>query len=350
MMRFSFSFTASTLKSCCTIFALLLSSLFFSATAIYAQGGEDGGVVKVNTTLVQLNVGVVDRQGHPVTNLSRNDFAVYEDNVLQPISDFEPTTTPFSLVLLLDLSGSTLTFRQTLKQAAYRFLDALTPEDRVAVVVFYGDKIKTISDFTTDRSKTGKAIEYADGKGETHFFDALKYSLTLLGQEGKRRKAIVTLTDGIDTEMQKQDRMAAAKAKTNDEALASVKPDASAQLNAVLSAADRQGVAIYPLALPSGDPKHLPFAEEPVQVAIYNAARVRLQALADRTGGQLSEIHRLEEMGRLYNEIAAELRTLYTIAYSPRNDKAAPGPCRTIRIEVSQPELIARSKTGYCAR
>jgi VWFA-related protein len=348
MIRFPFSFTASTLKSFCTVFALILSSLFFPAATTYAQGGQDE-VVKVNTTLVQLNVGVVDRQGHPITSLSRNDFSVYEDNVLQPITDFEPTTTPFSLVLLLDLSGSTLTFRPTLKQAAYRFLDALQPEDRVSVVVFYGNKIKTISEFTTDRRKTAKAIEFADGKGETHFYDALKYSLAQLAQEGKRRKAIVTLTDGIDTELQKEDRMAASKAQTNDEALASVKPDASAQLNAVLRAADQQGVTIYPLALPSGDPKHLPFVE-PVQVAIYNAARVRMQTLADRTGGRLNEIRRLEDMGQLYAGIAADLRTLYTIAYSPKNPNASPGQWRSIRIEVSHPELIARTKPGYYAR
>jgi VWFA-related protein len=238
-----------------------------------------------------------------------------------------------------------------MKQAAYRFLDALMPDDRVAVVVFYGDKIRTISDFTTDRRKTAKAIEFADDRwrGETHFYDALKYSLAQLAQEGQRRKAIVTLTDGIDTELQRQDRMAAAKAETNDAALASVKPEASAQLNAILSVADRQGVTIYPLALPSGDPKRLPFVE-PVQVAIYSAARARMQTLADRTGGQLSEIHRLEDMGRLYNEIAANLRTLYTIAYSPKSKNSTPGQCRTIRVEVSQPELIARSKTGYCAR
>lgn len=347
MIRFPFSFTSRALKSSCINIALILSSLLLTALPSHAQEGQGDEKITVNTTLVQLNVGVVDRQGHAVTNLSRNDFSVYEDNVLQPITDFEPTTTPFSLVLLLDLSGSTLTFRPTLKQAAYRFLDALQPEDRVAVIVFYSDKIKTISDFTTDRHKTAKAIEFADeGKGETHFYEALKYSLAQLAREGKRRKAIVTLTDGIDTELQKQDRTAAAKAQTNDEAIASVKPDASAQLNAVLSTADRQGVTIYPLALPSGDPKRLAFAE-PVQIAIYNAARVRLQALADRTGGRLNEIRRLEDMGLLYAGIAADLRSLYTIAYSPKNTSAPPGSWRKIRIEVSQPELIAHTKTGY---
>jgi VWFA-related protein len=327
-------------------FALILSCIFLSAASTFAQDEPD--VLKVNTSLVQLNVGVVDRQGRPITNLSRADFAVYEDDVLQPITGFEPTTTPFSLVLLLDMSGSTLSFRPTLKQSAYRFLDALSLDDRVAVIAF-NDKVKTLAGFSTDLRKVARAIEAADGKGETHFYEALKFALDLLGKEGQRRKAIVVLTDGLDTQMKKLDRDSAANAHTNEEALASVKPDASGPLNDVLRLADRQGVTVYPLALPSGDPKRLPFLE-PVQTAIYNAARVRMQTLADRTGGRLNEIRRLEDLGRIYAEVAAELRTLYTVIYRPINTNTPAGRLRTIRIELSRPELIARTRNGYYGR
>src|SRR3954447_7896241 len=138
MIRFRcLSFPA--LKSLCTTFVLLLACLLFSAHAARAQ--DPGEVLTVNTSLVQLNVGVVDHQGRAVTNLSRADFKVYEDGVLQPITDFAPTAAPLSLILMLDLSGSTLSFRPTLKQSAYRFLDALGPDDRVAVLTF-NEKIK----------------------------------------------------------------------------------------------------------------------------------------------------------------------------------------------------------------
>jgi VWFA-related protein len=347
MIYFRFPFTSPALKSFCISFALILSCIFLTSISVRAQD-DPSEVLKVNTSLVQLNVGVVDRQGRAITNLSRGDFTVYEDDVRQPITDFEPTTTPFSLVLLLDMSGSTLTFRPTLKQSAYRFLDALGPDDRVAVIAF-NDKVKTLADFTSDRRKMAKAIDYADGKGETHFYKALNAALELLGKEGQRRKAIVVLTDGLDTPMKNLDRDAAANAHNNEEALASVKPDASAPLKAVLSAADRQGVTIYPLALPSGDPKRLPFLE-PVQTAIYNAARTRMQTLADRTGGRLNEIRRLEDLGRIYAEVAAELRTLYTVVYRPVNTDTPTGQWRKIRIEVSRPELIARTRTGYFGR
>lgn len=346
MIYFRSSFAPTALKSLCVSFALILAGLFLTAPAASAQ--EPDEVLKVNTALVQLNVGVVDRQGRPITNLSRNEFAVYEDEVLQPITDFEPTTAPFSLVLLLDMSGSTQSFRPTLKQSAYRFLDALSPNDRVALITF-NEKVKKLVDFTTDLRKIAGSIESADGKGNTHFYKALEAALELLGKEGQRRKAIVVLSDGLDTEMSNLDRASASHAHTNEEALASVKPETSAPLNAVLRAADRQGVTIYPLALPSGDPKRIAFPA-PTQVAIYNAARTRMQALADRTGGRLNEIRRLEDLGRIYAEVAAELRTLYTVVYRPINTNTPAGRLRTIRLEVARPGLIARTRSGYYGR
>src|SRR5712691_5270542 len=114
-------------------FAALLT---FFAVGVQAQQPDE--VIRTDTSLVQLNVGVVDRQGHAITSLSRNDFTVYEDGVLRPIAVFEPTEAPFSLVMLLDMSGSTINFRQQIQQSALRFLDALAPDARVAVVVLNG--------------------------------------------------------------------------------------------------------------------------------------------------------------------------------------------------------------------
>lgn len=338
------------------LFPLLLICGAFLSTQ--AQDPED--IVRTDVSLVQLNVGVVDPQGRVITSLSRNDFTVYEDGVKQPILHFEPTHAPFSLVLLLDMSGSTLSFRPQLKQAAWRFLDALAPEDRVSVIQFDA-KIKTLVGFSTDRKKTAYAIEIAEGKGATHFFEAMKYSLAELEKEGKRRKAIVVLTDGIDTQLRKSDTAAAKNAETVEQASTLINAKLSQELNAVLAAADKQGVTIYPLALPSGDPKRLPSialaqmspesaAPNPVQLGIYGAARARLQTLADRTGGRLNEIHRLDQMARLYAEVAADLRSLYTVAYQPHNGRARDGKWHEIRVEVAQPALIARTKPGYFAR
>ena len=144
-------------------FAVLL---IIVPTGVRAQQGDD--VIKTDTSLVQLNVGVVNQRGDAVTTLSSNDFVIYEDGVRRPIVAFEPTDAPFSLVLMLDMSGSTVNFRQQIQAAALRFLDALTPEDRVAVVQFNGKGVKSLVGFSTDRRKIAYAItELATGAGET---------------------------------------------------------------------------------------------------------------------------------------------------------------------------------------
>jgi len=127
-----------------------------------------------------------------------------------------------------------------------------------------------------------------------------------------------------------------------------IKPEASANLNRVLSRTDQQGVTVFPLALPTGDPGKLA-DPTPMQVAMFTAARKRLEILALRTGGSLNTINRLEEMGRLYAAVAAELRTLYTIEYQSTND-TRDGKWREIKIDVNSPELIARTKPGYFAK
>jgi VWFA-related protein len=342
-MTFFNTFRDNSRKIVCALLAVLCL-----AAGARAQAQDEPDIVSTSTNLVILNVGVADRKGQAVTNLTQGDFAVYEDGVRQSVVSFEPAATPFSLVLLLDMSGSTINFRPTLKQSALRFIDALGPEDRVEVIAF-NDKVQTLQSFTTDRRKIAFAIDEAKGRGNTGLYKALSYSLSELSKEGKRRKAVVVLTDGLDTGERVLDGRTSAQAQTGDEAVASVKPEQSAALRSVLDAADRLGVTVYPLALPSADPrKLLPFT--PQQSAIYASARARMQTLADRTGGRLHEIRRLEDMGRLYAEVAAEMRTLYSLTYQSSNARPRDGKWRAITIEVSRADAIARSRPGYFAR
>src|SRR6185369_12230274 len=121
---------------------------FFAFVALVPARAQDvDDVIRTETSLIQLNVGVVDKQGRAITSLTRDDFTIYEDGVKQSIQHFEPVDAPFSLVLMLDMSGSTINFRQQLKLASQRFLDALAPEDRVAVVQFNKD-VKSLTGFS----------------------------------------------------------------------------------------------------------------------------------------------------------------------------------------------------------
>ncbi len=321
------------------LFFLLIGSFLIAAA-------QDGDVIKVDSSIVRLNVGVVDQKGRPITSLSRENFTVYEDGVKQNIISFEPTVTPFSVVIILDMSGSTLGFRENIRQSAFRFVDALAPEDRVAVIEFY-DKVNLRNDFTVDRRKIGNSIASANGRGKTQLYKALDVALEKLAGEGKRRKAIIVLSDGVDTTARDVDRNFLEKYK-GAEISTAIKPETSEILNRVLNRSDAQGVTIYPLALPTGDPFKL--AEPtPTMIAMFSAARSRLQILADRTGGTLNTINRLEDMGRLYASVAADVRALYTIEYQPTNAKRD-GKWREIKIETSNPELISKTRQGYFAK
>lgn len=326
------------------VFILALLT-FFSFLTNFAQN-EDDPPIKVDTSIVRLNIGVVNGRGEPITNLSKDDFAVYEDGVKQNISRFEPTIAPFSVVMILDMSGSTLGFRETIRQSAFRFLDALSPEDRVAVIEFY-DKVNLRNDFTTDRRILANSISVANGRGKTQLYKALSLAMQKLAGEGKRRKAIIVLTDGVDSAARDKDRDILQKV-SEPEMANKIKPETSDLLNRVLNQADAQGVTIYPLALPTGDPKKLA-DPSPIQIAMYEAARYRLQILARRTGGMLNTINRLEEMGTLYAAVAANLRTLYTVEYEPANTKRD-NNFRSIKVEVSNPDFIAKTREGYFAK
>jgi VWFA-related protein len=323
----------------CTLFLFLVTLAY---TGVIAQDDP----VRVDSSIVRMNIGVVDQRGRPITSLDRSSFTVYEDGVKQEISRFEPTVAPFSVVMLLDMSGSTKSFRQNIQMSASRFLDALAPDDRVAVIEFYS-KINMLNDFTTDRRTAAHSISVANGIGETNLYKALQFALQKLAGEGNRRKAIVVLTDGVDTPIQDLDRKLLSR--TDDAKVeTAIAPETNETLNRVLNDADRLGVTIYPLALPTGDPARLA-DPTPRQIAMFKAARERLRLVAERTGGTLNSINRLEQMGTLYAQVAGDLRTLYTIEYDPANDKRD-GKWRSIRVELNDKDLIARTRQGYFAR
>jgi Ca-activated chloride channel family protein len=323
---------------------LLLSLILLSSVFICFAQEDD--LVRVDSAIVRINVGVVDDRGRPITTLDRSNFNIFEDGVKQDISSFVAAPAGFSVVMMLDMSGSTKSFRQNIQMAASRFLDALHPDDRLAVIEFYS-KVNLLNDFTTDRRAAFHSISVANGSGDTDLYKGLLMALDKLSREKSRRKAIVVLTDGVDTDAQDDDRKLLANL-TNDQIPLALSPEKNETLRRVLDRADAQGVTIYPLALPTGDPARLA-DPTPRQIAMYTAARTRLQMVADRTGGTLNSIRRLEDMGTLYALVAADLRALYTIEYVPVNDKRD-GKWRAIRVDVDRPELIPRARQGYFAK
>src|SRR5262245_9697123 len=162
------------------------------------QEQQQPDVIKVNTALVTVPVVVTDRYGQFVTGLSRNDFKVRENGEPQQIASFSSTEASFNVALLIDTSRSTKNKLGAIRKAALNFVKQLQPNDRVLIVTF-DEKVNFIGDFTSDRREIERAIRSVKSSYLTSLYDAVHLTITEKLAPIKGRKAIVTLTDGVDT-------------------------------------------------------------------------------------------------------------------------------------------------------
>src|SRR5471032_2965527 len=156
---------------------------------------------KTGVDLVSVSVVVNNHNGRPVMGLSRKDFQLFDSGLIRDIADFRSDTTPVSVLVLLDASGS---MRIGGKWSAARSaVTALAAElergrDRMALFAF-DSSLHVIQPFTTSPADLVAALDKVEPWGSTALFDAVAQAGTLLSAEGGSRRAIVVITDGIDT-------------------------------------------------------------------------------------------------------------------------------------------------------
>src|ERR1041384_7465713 len=159
---------------------------------------QDVDVIKVSTTVVTVPVGVMDRNGRFIADLTQDQFHLFEDGVEQRIAFFENAEQPFTIALMLDVSDSTKEKLVQIKSAATEFVNELKENDRVMVVVF--DKnITVLCDPISDRKLVTSAIDRLRAGGGTSLYDAVDLMAARQLKKVRGRKAIVLFTDGVDT-------------------------------------------------------------------------------------------------------------------------------------------------------
>jgi VWFA-related protein len=292
--------------------------------------------ITIDTKLVNLNAKVLNAAGQPLTTLTKDDFTLYENNVKQEISHFSPVTAPINLVLLLDFSGSTEKKRDVIKDAARKFVDSLGPNDRVAVAAFaYRFYLKT--SFISDKKELKKLIgDLKSPSSGTRYYDAMWKALDLFKATPGARNAIVVLTDGVDNTIMDPDEY-----------------DSKYSFNEMIARIAEDDVTIYPMYLDTeyemvvkrrgGQDKH----------DHYAIARKQLSQVAEQSGGLLFHVARIEDLNGVYDRVAAELKTLYSLAYSSSLEDGATlqkKEWREIKLSVNQPGTTARTKRGYYAK
>lgn len=348
-----------------------LLGLWPSAAPLFGQDPEKqekqdpGLILRVDTDLVSLDVSVSDRTGQRSTQTLRaEDFVVYENGMRQKITSFSATNMPFNVVLLLDTSGSTRDDLALMRNAARRFFDELRPRDRIAIIQF-NRQVELLEDLTEDRAKLEAALDLLKPGTGTSFYDALQLSLDEVFKQAVGRKAMIALTDGVDSYgPTTYERILPALERNNASGyFLELDTEAFTEGKMMRDCLDDNHFEFSVKQLKKYQKEFVrggdgPFVErhcllsrmERMQInrRLYEAARRELRQMAEQTGGHVYPVKQLQQLDPAYAQIAAELRSQYSLAYYPSNEKHD-GKWRTVRVEVKQPGLVARTRPGYRA-
>ena len=293
---------------------------------------DEGDIIRVDSQLVTLNMSVVDRSTRRgLQGLVRDDFKLFEDGEQQNIVQFDSSNAPFDLVLVMDLSGSTKDVVKLIREAALHFVDAARPSDRIAVITFAADA-KVVSTLTADRELLRQRINTIDtDRGDTRLYDATVFAMNEIGRDARksRRSAIILMSDGLDGTI----------------------PGVSGQYGsqmayqeALRTIQEFDGV-LYTLCL---DTFYVAMNPRDTQPEAFDLAYDRMKEMADAGGGTFYEVKRLNDLAGAYEQVVADLGTVYSLAYKPSN-KTRDGKWRAIKISVNRSNAVARGKRGYYA-
>lgn len=315
---------------------------------------EAGDVIKVNTTLVTLPVSVMDRDGRYIPNLRKEDFRLWEEGVEQDVAFFSAVDKPFSVVLMIDTSGSTRFRLEDIQDAAITFVNQLRADDRVMVVSF-DDDILVLSEFTNDRNRLRDAIRRTETGNGTKLYDAVDLVISRRLNQISGRKAIVLFTDGVDTTSRHASYDSnVTDAEELDALVYPIQYDTYSDMAGGSSGGQWPGMP--PVTI--GDVLGQIFGGgvrrggggarrgSGRSRGEYETANRYLQEMSERTGARHYQADTVQNMALAFSKIAEELRRQYSLGYYPKHPAQA-GQRRQVRIRVNQPNLAVKTRDSY---
>ena len=307
------------------------------------QDINPGEVISVDTTEILLPVTVRDSQGRLVNNLTRGDFRVFEDSSEQPLSDIALRQVPVDAVLMVDASSSVASNLDDFRRAAEGFADRLDKEDRLSLIKF-DDRVELLQDWTQSRFQFHRALNRIEPGMFTRFNDALMLAARDQFAKGKSRRAIIVLSDGIDSGRGMATLEAAAQMLLKSQVTVYIVS------NTEISRASKRAELDNLLAGPDNTVRfnqlHIDDLKEGLRV--LDVSEQRLEQLAEVTGGRLYKPKSFDALDGIYAEVADELRHQYAIYYTPLN-KTRDGGFRKTRVEMTNPSYGATTRVGYFA-
>lgn len=345
-----------------------------------AEEVDEGDVVRVETQLVSVPAVATDRNGRPLAGLRLDNFALFEDGKPQRLTNFATTETPFEIALLLDTSGSTRADLGLIRDAARAFIDALRPGDRVALIAFKNANrngtplatVEVLAALTDNRDILGVAIQDLGTSNGTPFYDALARVTDQIfhdppREEFRGRRAIVALTDGVDSSSNSDFNEARAKVSrtglatyfiqvnTEDYVEDRLLKDCEDDGRLTLSA--RQLERFRRLFVPQLQKEDYQdfcrlgqFERMDISRRLYNLARQEMNELARGSGGKNFAAATLQDARAAFAQVANEIGTQYSLGYYPSN-KTRDGRFRQIKVELrGVKDGSVRAREGYFAQ
>jgi VWFA-related protein len=299
----------------------------------------DGAVIAIETSEVLLPVTVRDSAGQFATDLKAEDFSIFEDGQPQPITSFALKRLPVHVVLLIDTSSSVTRELDDFKEAAWRFISQLDPEDKVSLIRF-DDVVELVQDWTSSRNALKRSLNRLQTGMFTKFNDALYLAARQQLGKVKGRKAIIVLTDGIDSNRGAVSPERAFRTLVEEETAVYIVSKTRIQ-----GRADREELEYYQKSS-SSSVNQLRIDGLKTALAQLEASERYLTRIADETGGRIFLPASFDDLGDAYQQVADELRSQYVIFYTPANS-TRDGSYRAIRVKVKHPGYRATTRFGY---
>ena len=340
---------------------------------------DEGDVVRVDTQLVSVPAVVINGDGRPIPGLKNENFQLFENGRVQKITNFATTEAPFEIALLLDTSGSTRADVALIRHAANAFIEALRPGDRVAIVGFNTIRRdnnvvavpEALARLTGDRKILREAIEALGSSNGTPFYDGLgriadEIFFEAPREEMRGRRALVALTDGVDSASESDFQTARLKLTRGGVAtyFVQVNTEEFVEERLLRDCRDEGAVVLSRKQLERYRRLFFPRAKredyedfcqmgsfQRMQISrdLYNLARREMNELAKASGGNNFLAATLQDARAAFARVADEIGTQYSLGYYPEN-KARDGKFRTIRVEVQGvPKAQVRAREGYYA-
>jgi len=335
--------------------SFLVSALLLNPAARLLRSGQDT-TFSTDVKVVNVLVTVRDKHGQIIANLNKDDFTLEEDERPQAIRYFSrETNLPLTLGLLIDTSMSQRRVLGAERSASDRFLDQVLREDKdMAFVIHFDREVELLRDLTSSRKDLQAALSQLEmpsgGRGGgyplgsrgrrgggTMLYDAVLLASDELMKKQHGRKALIVLSDGVDTGSKVSLARAVESAQRADTLVYAILfADEQAYGRGGMGGGPRMG-----RRGPYGGGGRRPPQSRPDGKKI-------LEQMAKETGGAFFEVSKKQPIEHIYERIQEELRNQYSLGYTPERPDAGPG-FRKIRVTAKPKGLVVQAREGYYA-